>query len=166
MLDIDALNDAEGENWVWGGSIICDLGPDEPHDLALLKLSRGGADACVIREFNLDRKEFVTAGYGGFFVNEAKTQVSWKSRDVLLIGTAMGEGSLTDSGYARTVLEWKRGTPLSSAIEVFAGEKEDVAVVGYSYFDRGFRYEVFNRSLTFYTSTKFVRLEGGGVDKD
>jgi hypothetical protein len=42
--------------WVWHGSTVLDLGPDEPHDIALLKLSRGGADATVIREFNLVTK--------------------------------------------------------------------------------------------------------------
>ena len=42
--------------WVWKGSTVLDLGPDEPHDIALLKLSRGGADATVVREFNLVSK--------------------------------------------------------------------------------------------------------------
>ena len=42
-----------------------------------------------------------------------------------------GEGSLTDSGYPRVVLEWKRGTPLSDATKVYEGQKEDVSVNGY-----------------------------------
>ena len=36
---------------------------------------------------------------------------------------------MTDSGYPRTVYEWRRGTPLSEATKVYEGEKTDVAVV-------------------------------------
>ena len=47
LLDLDALASAEGEDWVWGGATT--LPP--AHDRALIRLSRGGSDACVIREF-------------------------------------------------------------------------------------------------------------------
>ena len=51
----------------------------------------------------------------------------YKDRDTLLIGTDLGEGSLTDSGYPRTVREWKRGTKLADAPLVFEGKKTDVS---------------------------------------
>ena len=41
---------------------------------------------------------------------EAKSDVAWKDRDTLFVGTDFGPGSLTDSGYPRIVKEWKRGT--------------------------------------------------------
>ena len=63
VLDIDELNKAEDENWVYKGATVLDLGPNEPHDIVLLKLSRGGADATVIREFNLTTKSFVENGF-------------------------------------------------------------------------------------------------------
>ena len=49
MLDVDALNQAEGANWVWRGCAAL------PHafERGLVMLSRGGADACVVREFDL-----------------------------------------------------------------------------------------------------------------
>ena len=54
---------------------------------------------------------------------QAKTRVAWQSADTLLIGTHFpGEdaaASLTDSGYPRTIREWRRGTPLEQAVEVF-----------------------------------------------
>jgi hypothetical protein len=81
----------------------------------LIGLSRGGADAVVRREFDLVDKAFVK---GGFELPEAKSRCAWQSRDVLIVGTDMGEGSLTDSGYPRTVREWKRGTPLEESVEV------------------------------------------------
>lgn len=74
-------------------------------------------------------EDFVTEA--PFNLPEAKTRASYKSRDVLLVGSAFEddkEGSLTDSGYPRTVREWERGTPISEAKTVFEGEKTDVAV--------------------------------------
>ena len=70
----------------------------------------------MLREFDLVRKRFVPPSEGGFVVPEAKSRVAWQSADVLLIGTQFsGDGaaaSLTDSGYPRTIREWRRGTPL------------------------------------------------------
>ena len=74
-------------------------------------------------------EEFVTDS--PFELPEAKTRASYKSRDVLLVGSAFEdnvEDSVTDSGYPRTVREWERGTPISQAKTVFEGEKTDVAV--------------------------------------
>lgn len=74
-------------------------------------------------------EDFVTID--PFEIPEAKTRASYKSRDVLLVGSAFEdspEDSLTDSGYPRTVREWERGTPISEAKTVFEGEKTDVAV--------------------------------------
>lgn len=65
-----------------------------------MSISRGGADATVKREFDLQQKTFVD---GGFQLPEAKSRVAWKSADILLVGTDFGEGSLTDSGYPRLV---------------------------------------------------------------
>src|SRR5215467_14753054 len=65
MLDIDALAKAEGEDWVWRG--CTSLPPAHRH--GLVQLSRRGADALVIREFDLAHKRFVE---GGFFLPEAK----------------------------------------------------------------------------------------------
>ena len=74
-------------------------------------------------------EDFVTDA--PFELPEAKTRASYKSRDVLLVGSAFEdsvEDSVTDSGYPRTVREWERGTPISEAKTVFEGEKTDVAV--------------------------------------
>ena len=61
-----------------------------------------------------------------------------------------GDGStLTDSGYPRTVREWRRGTPLAEAPLVFEGAAADVSVGGSAYLDRGCRYEMRVRALTF-----------------
>ena len=69
----------------------------------MLKLSRGGADATVCREFDIADKAFVQ---GGFRIEEAKSYVSWKDKDTLIVGSDFGDGkSLTESGYPRQVSE-------------------------------------------------------------
>ena len=118
VLDLDALAESEGENWVWKG--FDPLYPD--YDLCLVSLSRGGADATVIREFDLTRKAFVE---DGFSLPEAKSDVSWRNRNTLYVGTDFGPGSLTDSGYPRVVKLWKRGAPLETAETVFEGESTE-----------------------------------------
>ena len=121
VLDLDALGVAEGENWVWAG-VRC-LGPGEGR--CLVSLSRGGADASVVREFDLATRRFVD---GGFTLPEAKSDVEWRDADHLYVGTDFGPGSLTDSGYPRVIKRWRRGTPLAEAVTVFEGRAQDVAV--------------------------------------
>ncbi|TMH28697.1 MAG: S9 family peptidase [Betaproteobacteria bacterium] len=152
MIDLDALAKAEGENWVWGGSNC--LGPDYRH--CLVMLSRGGADAKVVREFDATSKRFVG---DGFVLPEAKTDVEWIDTNTLYVATDFGPGSMTDSGYPRIVKRWKRGTPLADALTVFEGQKQDVAA-GVS-IDRtpGFERTLFVRSMDFYHQQTFL-LQG------
>mmetsp|Transcript_21644 Transcript_21644/g.70657 ORF Transcript_21644/g.70657 Transcript_21644/m.70657 type:complete len:750 (-) Transcript_21644:153-2402(-) len=165
VLDLDALSAESGVSWVWGGSTLLDEGPGVRKDRVMVSLSRGGADAKVSREFDLEGKEFVAVSDGGFELPEAKSQLSYKDRDTLLVGGVFGEEEMTDSGYPRTVYEWRRGTPLSEATKVYEGEKSDVAVSGYAYLDRGHRYELRSRSITFYTSAYEVRRPDGSFSE-
>ena len=149
LLSVDTLARAEGEDWVWKGATVLPL----TQDRALLRLSRGGADAVTIREFDLHTRAFVA---NGFRIDEAKTDVSWVDRDTLLVGTDLGEDSLTHSGYPAQVRRWHRGTPLAQAEEIFRGEASDVAV-GASYDPTpGYERTVITRALDFYTSRTWV----------
>src|SRR5262245_21810765 len=96
VIDVDALGAAEKENWVWHGFNILRPG----FKRALVLLSRGGADASVVREFDLEARAFVK---DGFYLPEAKSQVDWVDENTLFVGTNFGEGSLTTSGYPRVV---------------------------------------------------------------
>ena len=49
LLDIDALAAAEGKDWIWSGAAT----RPGTHDRAIVRLSRGGSDAVVLREFDL-----------------------------------------------------------------------------------------------------------------
>lgn len=130
VVDIDALGLQENESWVYKGYTLYQPQDESiPPTRMLLKLSRGGADATVVREFDLETLSFVE---GGFFLPEAKSTVSWKSLDVLLVGTDLKDGqSLTESGYPRVVREWKRGEALENTSIVFEGNVTDVAAAGY-----------------------------------
>lgn len=144
--------------WVWHGYDLLDEGPDSAWDIALLRLSPGGSDAEVVREFNLKTKKFITPEEGGFYVPEAKSSVGYRTRDEVLIGTDFGEGSMTSSGYPRCCKAWKRGTPLEDAVMVYdTALHEDVSAGQYMYFDRGVWHEFQYRSPTFYTSEQFYR---------
>ncbi|MFN3244712.1 MAG: prolyl oligopeptidase family serine peptidase [Planctomycetota bacterium] len=148
VLDLDALGKEEGENWVWKGSSW--LLPDRSR--CLLSLSRGGADATVVREFDPVKKQFVA---GGFELPEAKTQVAWKDRDTLYVGTDFGEGSMTESGYPRVAKVWKRGTPIADAVTLEQGEASDVFFYAYRDPTVGFERDFLYRGVTFYTNEMF-----------
>ncbi|MDP3085638.1 MAG: S9 family peptidase, partial [Rubrivivax sp.] len=150
VLDIDALGKAEGENWVWAGATA--FGPD--YQRCLLALSRGGADATVVREFDLVAKQFVG---GGFSLPEAKTRVDWIDIDHLYVASDFGPGSLTDSGYPRIIKRWRRGTPLSAATTVFEGQVSDVSVSVSVDRTPGFERTVFGRATDFYNALEFLQ---------
>merc|ERR1712203_1185647 len=84
-------------------------------------------------EFDLESKSFIAEKDGGFYVPEAKTNIDWRTKDSVFIGTKFEEhekDGLTDSGYPRIVKEWTRGTPLKDAKLIFDGNQEDVSVQG------------------------------------
>ena len=157
VLDLDALAAAEKENWVWGGAEC--LGPD--YRRCLVSLSRGGADATVIREFDTVTKRFVD---GGFVLPEAKSDVAWGDADTLYVGTDFGPGAMTDSGYPRIVKRWKRGTPLSAATTVFEGRKEDVWVGVSVDHTPGFERTLIVRALDFFRQETLL-LQGDALVK-
>ncbi len=124
VLDVDAIAASERENWVWKGW-DCRY-PD--YRRCIVYLSRGGADATVAREYDLDARRFVAPADGGFALPEAKGSLAWIDDDHVFVQTDFGPGSTTDSGYPRVVKRWTRGAPLASATDVFAGARADVSV--------------------------------------
>lgn len=153
LLDVDQLCRDEGEQWVFKGA--SGLYPN--YDLFLVQLSRGGGDAVVVREFDATPRQFVK---DGFSLPEAKTEVSWRDRDSIYVGTDFGAGSQTESGYPRIAKLWKRGTPLSSAETVFEGDVKDVASGCATINTPERRYDVVHRGMTFYTSNTYVIEDG------
>jgi prolyl oligopeptidase len=159
VLDVDALAEAEGVPWAYGGTSC--LPPENRR--CLVSLSRGGSDASEAREFDLVEARFVE---NGFYLPEAKSSFGWVDENTLLVGTDWGEGSLTTSGYARVAKLWRRGTPLAEAEPVFEGAATDVAVfVGSIETETGTQPVIFHRP-SFFEGTMHLLRGGELVELD
>jgi len=149
ILDIDALSKKEHKKWVFKGASF--LYPD--YKLCMVRLSPGGGDAVVMREFNVETKQFVK---NGFYLPKAKGGVSWIDKNTLIVSTDFGKGTKTSSGYPRITKIWKRGTSLKQAKTIYEGKKTDVEVSGYVINTPERQYQFVNRGITFYTSNVFA----------
>ena len=153
VLDIDALAKNEKENWVFKNSVC-----REPvYDRCLIELSRGGADAVTLREFDLRTKQFVK---NGFNLPEAKMTADWRDLNTVFIATDFGKNTLTDSGYPRQVKEWKRGTPIAAAKLILESQRTDLSVGAQSIDHGGYHHELVQRQIDFYRSEQYVRDHG------
>jgi prolyl oligopeptidase len=153
VIDVDALAAADDENWVWGGADVI----EPEYTRALVSLSRGGSDAAVVREFDMQTRQFVR---DGFTLPEAKTQIGWEDEDTVLVGTDFGPGSLTDSGYPRLVKRWRRGRPLGEAEVLFSGSQTDVIVAASVDRTPGFERTFERRAIDFFNDEVY-ELRGG-----
>ncbi len=158
VLDLDALNKAEGRNWVWHGADC--RKPD--YTRCLIALSRGGADADETREFDLASKTFVK---DGFHRPEAKGALGWKDADTVYVYTDFGDGSMTSSGYPRVVKEWKRGTPMTSARVVYEGKADDMYIAAFHDDTQGFERDFVSRTLAFYNDELYLRNPDGTLTR-
>ena len=163
VIDLDALNKAEGENWVWHGA-NCLKPPVRTNapERCLIALSRGGADANVTREFDMATKSWVR---DGFFRDEAKGALGWIDRDNVYAYTDFGAGSMTESGYPRIVKQWTRGTPLASAKAVYEGRPDDMYIAAFHDDTPGFERDFVSRTLAFYNDELFLRAGDGSLTK-
>jgi len=153
VLDLDALGAAEKESWVWKGAAC--HGPD--YRRCILSLSRGGADAVLLREFDTVDKKFVEAKDGGFATTkESRSYVDWIDRDTIYIGADFGAGTTTESGYPRTIRRWQRGTPLDKAPMAFEGDPKDVGAWVSVDDTPGFERITFVRSTDFYNTRTWL----------
>ena len=158
VLDIDAINAAEGKSFVFKGASC--LPPDEKR--CLVQLSVGGEDAVEVREFDLDTNQFVA---DGFNLPKGKQDVAWEDRDHILVSAEWQPGDLTESGYPYIVKRLTRGQPVSAAQEIFRGEKSDVSASGYKLFDSdGNTLTLVNRGVDFFHSETSV-VTNKGVER-
>ncbi len=157
VLDIDSLAKAENENWFWGSA---DVLPTD-NSRCLISISRGGADAKVIREFDLTTKTFVK---GGFELPESKSDAGWVDKDHLYVGFAFDSTTMTTSGYPRVVKLWTRGTPLSAATQIYEDKPSDVYAGATHDFMPGFERDLVIHGVSFYSNEVFL-LRGGKMTK-
>jgi len=125
-LDIDEMSKNDDVKWVFHG-MDC-LKPE--YRRCLVYLSPGGGDAHEMREFDAKELKFVK---DGFSLPAAKMQVSWMDENRLFVATDFGADSKTDSGYARKLTIWARGTKLDQAKKIFEVNKKSVSVIATRY---------------------------------
>ena len=154
VLDIDALADAEREDWVWKGCGT--LQPEQRY--GLVSLSRGGADAVVVREFDLVENRFVD---DGFALPEAKGAAAWLDKDQLLVSTTLGANAATASGYPRSVRLWQRGSDFQLAPLLFQGEFNDIYISASVDLEPGFERIFYRRQITFEEGISYLAQEQG-----
>lgn len=159
LLDIDALGEAEGTQWVFAGADLCypDFGR------ALLSLSPDGGDAVIVREFDVETKQFLA---DGFHVPYAKSDIAWIDADTIFVATDFGPDSLTTSGYPREVRRWKRGTSLDDAMPVLTIDKHHMIASAFHDHTPGFERDLvvdtidfFNRHYFLLQDERLVQLE-------
>ncbi len=163
ILDVDALAEAEGANWVFKGANVFRVQGGSSYR-SLLSLSDGGKDAIVQREFDIESRSFLP---GGFETPEAKQGAEWLDDDTLLIATdwvADGESTVTESGYPFVVKRWGRGTPLAEAEELLRGTETDVGVFPFTMeLEDGSLLSGAVQADTFFTSTYWLFTDSGAV---
>jgi prolyl oligopeptidase len=157
VLDIDALAREEDVPWAFGGASC--LAPD--YERCLVRLSRGGADAVQIREFDMRTRRFLA---DGFRLPEAKQSIAWIDRDALLVAGDFGAGSMTTSGYARTVRLWRRDTPLDSAPQLFEAPVTDMGVWVGTWHTADRTLNIVSHRPNFYEGTTWL-VRGGELER-
>jgi prolyl oligopeptidase len=155
ILDLDDLSKKENTKWVLAGF---ELNDDESRSLVFL--SPGGSDANIMREFNLHNKEFVK---DGFALPESKGQAHWLDDNTLRLARNFDDASVTNSGYARTVRDWKRGEPLESAKIIFEIEKNEIQAYPFIIKTLSQSFQVICKRIDFYKNEDFIFENGSWV---
>jgi len=149
LLDIDAMSKKDSVKWVFKGA----QGLYPKYEKYIVNLSKGGGDATVKKEFDVNTKSFIE---NGFKMDESKGSASYLDDNTLIVSSDFGKGTMTNSGYPRQVKLWKRGTELKDAKLIFEGDVEDVASAGYNLRDGEKNYFMLSRATTFYTNKSFI----------
>jgi prolyl oligopeptidase len=118
-----------------------------------MRLSIGGKDAVVTREFDLVTKTFVE---NGFNTSESKQSSGWINENQIMIATDFGEGSMNESGYARQVKIWTRGENLEDVEVVFDGDYKKIFSFPFSSIRPDGNYYGILEGPTFFTKVLYL----------
>ena len=143
----------KSENWVFEGA---ECSPGETR--CLIRLSRGGGDAVVVREYDLKAKR---PAADGFSLPEAKRTPAYLDDDTVLFATAL-DGELTTSGYARIVKQWQRGEPLAAAKMLYRRTGQRCGVSPAVFHAKDGDVGVVIRAVSFFETEYFLVGNGDG----
>lgn len=155
ILDVGALdlNVSKKDDIHWTMSSYALLYPN--YERALIRISPGGSDACIVREFDIETKQFIDDGFN--VLNVGKHIISWINRDAVYVGwddsLINTNGAVTTSGLPRQSRLWTRGTHLAHAPVVFEGAESDM--VALAFHDPIAKLDSALRTTTFYDTMHF-----------
>ena len=155
VLDMDEYSNQQEKNYDYHGMTCL---PPKGID-CLVFLSPSGGDAIEIKEFDLEKHEFIDGGYS---LPLAKSRISWIDKDTVFVGTDFGIGSMTDSGYPRIIKQWKRGTPLSEAKTLYTANQKSMSATALRITDDQSQIDIINETTSFWSSTKY-QLQGDKI---
>ena len=153
LIDVDKLAEAEDENWVWS-DVNC-LPPE--YERCIVSLSRGGADANVVREFDIPSRSFVE---DGFRLEESRNYAYHLDRDTVFFGASDSEETRTESGYPRQVKVWQRGQAISEVTTLYEGEFKDIGIFSTVVHTPEKDYSLVVNSPTFFSQQYFLNRDG------
>lgn len=161
VLDVDALREAEGKAYelrFGSGSPGC-LPP--AYTRCILSLSPLGSDEVELRELDLVTGRFFE---DGFSTSASRTSAVWLDKDRLLIEHTVGDAPTLPTGWPATVAIWTRGTPLSTAKQIFRADSGD-AVMALSAAGAGVdRVGIITRVIDFSTIEHLIVQPDGTVE--
>jgi len=150
VLDIDRLAAEEDVDWYLEGVSHYTLDPS----LCLLSLSRGGSDASVTREYDLERAAFVE---GGFNFPFGKNHIAWRDRDSVFVCPAWQREQRTRAGYPREVWLLQRGQRWDEAKRIFSASVDAMMVNAWRFLcPSGASLDMIESSDSFYRKTYYV----------
>lgn len=162
LLSIDELNSTENRSWVLHS---IERNPYDSNQV-LIGLSDGGKDAYELREFDVNNKQFVK---NGFYIPEAKSDVTWEDKDTLLVASDFGSNTLTASGYPRQLKRLKRGQRLDEATMIAECAQSDLSIGAYHSVEnvdgKWVSYTGCAIAHDFYRSQQYIFRQVDGVEK-
>ncbi len=159
LLDLDAMSAKDNVKWVYKGA--SGLYPD--YNLFLVNLSKGGGDAVVVKEFDVNQKTFVE---NGFVMEEAKGGADFIDKNRLIVSTDFGPNTMTTSGYPLQVKIWERGTSIKDAKLIHTGKVTDVGSWGYVMRDGNIGYTMIHQAISTFESQKLIWINDKLVKLD
>jgi prolyl oligopeptidase len=155
VLDVGAIdvNDADASDMRWVLQDFLILYPDA--DRALVLLSPGGSDACIVKEFDIEARAFVTTGFN--LPVAGAHGINWIDRDTVYVAwddnTVHGDANLGAPGRPAAVRKWTRGSIVKDAPVVFACSEHHLSAM--AHYDPFSKRHMAVRATTCFQSEQF-----------
>ena len=162
VLDVAALRKREGvpyELQAYQFDKSC-LPPG--FERCLLRLSPSGSDEVQIREFDLNKADFVK---GGFSVSTSRSFATWLNKDTLLVATADKPEHKTMTGWPTNVQLWHRGQALGAAPVIYQAKTSDALIQLDAAGSGASRYGVLSRAIDYSHFETYLVHQDGSVEQ-